>query len=418
MIAENTLAGSLMLDNALIDVAVSSGLTAKHFCQVELARAFAEMLSIRSKNGLVDLTSLTLSGCDVAALMVAENAAPTQAHFGEALKIVLEAYSAKTVLALAQELPDMIENRDAVIAQVAAMLRALETKETNNRTTEQIGNEVEEVALAAINNLPDPRVSVEWPIAKANAIFGPIMPHELVGIAARPKEGKSSLALQLLGHNVQRGLRGVYFTLETADTATMSLVAGQIACIDLQSLRKAPCDMQDKYLGAVRYLKKAKNLLFFEKEMSIAAIEAKCRLLVSTFKPQFVIIDHIHQIHSDQGRSNYEKLTDICLRLVELRKRLGCAVIVAMQLNRGSANEERPPRASDARDSGAIEAAVHRMVLIYRPKNDFNDSPQFGPDIESRAVYDSYLMQELNRDGPTGNIRVRFNAPLSSFKPL
>lgn len=416
MIAENTLVGCLMLDNALIDVSVNSGLTAKHFCNVELARAFSAMLTIRSKDGLVDLTSLMLTGCDAPALMAAENAAPTQAHFQESLKIILEAHSAKTVLALASEIPDMAENRDALVAQVAAMLRALETKETNIRTTEQIGSEVEDVALAAIENRPDPRVSVEWPIAKANSVFSPIMPHELVGIAARPKEGKSSLALQLLGHNIKRGLRGAYFTLETADTAAMSLTAAQIACIDLQSLRRAPRDMQQKYLDVVRYLKNAKNLQIYEKEMSIDAIEAKCRLLVSTFKPHFVVIDHLHQVHSSQGRSNYEKLTDICLRLVELRKKLGCALICAIQLNRGSANEERPPRSSDARDSGAIEAAVHRMVLIYRPKNDFNDQPQFGPDVEQRSVYDSYLMQELNRDGPTGNIRARFNAPLSSFQ--
>ncbi len=274
---------------------------------------------------------------------------------------------------------------------------------------------MEEFALAKIAGKEDSRIKVEWPFKKANDYLTEIMPHELACIGARPKYGKSSIALQMTGHNLKRGLRIAYFTLETDATSAFSQIASQIAGVNWRNLWSETKEKQDACISAIRWLRNNSDLAIFDRDMSMSGIEARCRLLKSTMNPNLVIIDHLHQIQNDTGKSSYEKLTDIALRMVELRKKMDCAVILCLQLNRGSEHEDRPPRASDSRDSGAIEAAAHRMVLLHRPHDDFSGMAQTGPEVGQRSTFDYYFMQELMRDGPTGTITAKFHATKSLF---
>ena len=97
---------------------------------------------------------------------------------------------------------------------------------------------------------------------------------------------------------------------------------------------------------------------------------------------------------------------------------LDCPVIVCAQLNRVSVNENRAPRDADLRDSGAIEAAAHRIILLYKPTDDFSGSPQMGEDVEFRANFDYYIMQVKFRDGPTLSVKAKYNAPTTLFSEL
>ena len=416
MTPEHVVIGCVLLDNSLVDAAMVSGLTPKHFTTAVLADLWFHSVSLRAAGKPVDFTGLHLAGCDMETIMICEKSVVTSLYFQESLDKVLDAHTSKAVGGLARQLfTSTKQGRDAMLRSAEDIMAALERKEVVDRSVEKIGSEVEEVALARISGQTDPRIKIEWPLARANAMFTEMMPHELVCIGARPKQGKSSIALQIMGHNVSRGLRLAYFTLETADTSAFSLMAAQIARVDLQKLAHEPRDKQQAYLKAIRDLKQASNFHIFERDMSMTAIESRCRLLKASFEPQCVIIDHLHQIQNDVGGSAYEKLTDIALRMVELRKKMGCAIILCLQLNRGSEVNERPPRASDSRDSSAIEAAAHRLVLLYRPKEDFNGQAQIGPDVGQRNIYDYFLMQELMRDGPSASIRAKFNAPHSVF---
>lgn len=417
MTAEHTLIGCMMADGNLIDAAYGQGLTPKHFTSAKLMHLWLSALKLRAGSKPADLTGLHLEGGDLAEIMECEKAAPTAIYFQQSLDKVLDAFTSRHVLSLSRELQETTrEGRDSMMSKAEEILHALEKKSVEAETNDTIGAEVEAVALAKIENRIDPRIRVEWPMERLNTAFTDIMPHELVLIGARPKHGKSSIVLQMAGHNLQRGLKVAYFTLETAATAAFAQIAGQIARVDIRLLQKEPRDKQQKYLNAVRWLRTNKKLALFDKIMSMDAIEARCRVLKAAFQPDVVIIDHFHQIGNASAKSSYDKATDISLRLVELRKRIGCAVIVAFQLNRGMESDERAPRASDARDSGAIEQVAHRMALLYRPKDDFGGAPQIGPEVGQRSIYDYFIMQELLRDGPSGvSVKARYHATQTVF---
>jgi replicative DNA helicase len=225
----------------------------------------------------------------------------------------------------------------------------------------------------------------------------------------------TAAALQLIGHNLKRGLKMAYFTMETSDSATLKMIASQMAQVDLRNVARETRDKQQDFLKYVKKLRASKNLAIFEKDMNILKIEARCRMLSASMKPDFIIIDHLHLVQNDFGEKQYEKVTDTVNRLIELRKHMGCALILCLQLNRGPENSERAPRASDARDSGAIEAAAHRMVIPYRPPNDFNDQPQVGPQALMRSTYDYFFIQDICRDGPSGVVKSTYLAPYTIF---
>lgn len=417
MNAEHTLIGCLMQDANLVDLAQGAGLTPKHFTSAKLMHLWLCALKLRAAAKPADMTGLHLEGGDLTEIMECERSAPTTIYFQQALDKVLDGFAARQVLMLSKELGEASrDGREAMAAKADEILKALDRKSVENESNDTIGAQVEEIAIAKIENRKDSRVRVEWPCERMNASFTDIMPHELVLIGARPKCGKSSIVLQMAGHNLRRGLKVAYFTLETAATAAFAQIAGQMARVNIRLLNQEPKDKQQKYLEAIRWLRASKRLALFDRVMSIDALEGRCRVLAASFQPDVIIIDHFHQISNEKAKGSYDKATDISLRLVELRKRAGCAVIVAFQLNRGSENDERPPRSSDARDSGAIEQVAHRMALLHRPKDDFNGQPQIGPEVGHRSIYDYYIMQELLRDGPSGvSVRAKYHSTQTVF---
>lgn len=419
---ESTLLGCFLLDNDLIDKAVASGLTKEHFAEAWQSLLFDKAVRIRSRGGVVDISSLAVEGVPYADAIIASNAAGTSMPFASSLDKVLWAYSKKQISSLCLQAKEAFKNDDTCdaerrsIGQLVSQMQAwIADKKDTSRTCEEIGAEVEQWAQDLIDGKPDNRVKVEWPLSSMNERFGPIMPHELCCIGARPKEGKTSVALQLIAHNLKRGLKMAYFTMETSDSATLKMLASQMSQVDLRNLDKAPRDKQQEFLKYVKKLRASKNLAIFEKDMSILKIEARCRMLKASMKPDFIVLDHLHLIQNDFGDKQYEKITDSVNRIIELRKHMGCAIILCLQLNRANVNAERAPRASDAKDSGAIEAAAHRMVIPYRPPNDFNDQPQVGTQALMRSTYDYFFIQDICRDGPSGVVKATYLSPFTIF---
>lgn len=422
---ETTLLGCFLADNALIDKAVASGLTKDHFIEEWQNKFFEEALKIRATGGVVDIASLAVEGVPYADSIVAENSTGSSLPYSSSLDKVLWAYSKKQIEAIRLKLADTAntkgdteEERRKVGLLIAQMQAWIADKKDTSRTCEEIGAEVEQWAQDLIDGKPDNRVKVEWPLKVMNDTFGPIMPNELCCLGARPKECKTTTSLQTIGHNLKRGLKMAYFTLESSDTDPFKIIAAQMTQVDLRNIAREPRDKQADFMKYVKKLRASKNLAIFEKDMHILKIEARCRMLKASMKPDFIVIDHLHLIQNDFGDRQYEKITDTVNRLIELRKYMGCAIILCLQLNRSNVNAERTPRSSDAKDSGAIEAAAWRMVIPYRPPNDFNDRPQTGISSQNRAIFDFYFIQDICRDGPTGSVRVQYLAPIATFVPL
>lgn len=83
--------------------------------------------------------------------------------------------------------------------------------------------------------------------------------------------------------------------------------------------------------------------------------------------PQVVMLDYIgYAAKAYRGQSQYERVTNCILSIKEDAKHGQYALIAPHQAGRAAA-DGLPPRAEDARDSGAIEDTADIMVSLYRP---------------------------------------------------
>ena len=85
-----------------------------------------------------------------------------------------------------------------------------------------------------------------------------------------------------------------------------------------------------------------------------------------------------------------------------MSKELDCPVIILSQLSRDSEKNDRRPRLSDLRDSGAIEQDADVVEMLWN-----NREQQY---IE--------LIVAKNRVGATGMVKLHFNAPTTKFTEL
>ena len=119
--------------------------------------------------------------------------------------------------------------------------------------------------------------------------------------------------------------------------------------------------------------------------------------------------------HSKQAANSREReVAEISSGLKALAKELKVPVVVLAQLNRGpetrAGKEAGIPRMSDLRESGSIEQDADIIGLLYRSDYYADDEDQ-----RQQLAGQANLHLAKNRNGPTGDIPLRFEAELMRF---
>ena len=412
---EQIFLGSCLLEPTLIDLAIQEGLKADAFLLADRRTLWLSMLSLRTNGKQVDVQDVYLdlgAGCPAEELFACEAAAPTQIHGRNSLTALIEAHAIALLKpALTDVLAQIGDGKPLV--DIKASVDALEPLLRPNRVEEHTLPETVDSALEWAANQISGDLGTEKVVLTGFPSFDdkatPIQMHEYVVLGARTSTGKSSLLIQIAGHNLNRGLRVVIFTLETSARAVVLQMAAQRAEANLRLLRNEMPDKQKRLKAELEKIK-GQPLLVFEKDLSLEQIEARCRLLAVSFKPDLVIIDYLGliRVKADGG---YERMSKLSKAQIPLRKTLGCTLLVAAQLNRGNEKEDRAPTRTDFRDSGSLEEDASRVIILHRPSKDDVGMLQ-GYD---RAVYASELYQAKNRDGPLTQGRLNFFAGHTKF---
>ncbi len=412
---EQIFIGSCLLEPTLIDWAVQEGLKADAFEAADRRRIWLCLLENRTSGRQTDLQSVFLElgkDCPAEELFACENSSPTQINGKKALSALLDTHSLSQLRPALNSVLSQIDDGEPIDA-VKASVDALESLLRPNRVEEHTLPETVDSALDWAANQISGDLGTEKVVLTGFPSFDdkatPIQMHEYVVLGARTSTGKSSLLIQIAGHNLNRGLRVVIFTLETSARAVVLQMAAQRAEANLRLLRNEMPDKQKRLKAELEKIK-GQPLLVFEKDLSLEQIEARCRLLAVSFKPDLVIIDYLGliRVKADGG---YERMSKLSKAQIPLRKTLGCTLLVAAQLNRGNEKEDRAPNRTDFRDSGSLEEDASRVIILHRPSKDDVGMAQ-GYD---RAVYASELYQAKNRDGPLTQGRLNFFAGHTKF---
>jgi hypothetical protein len=124
-----------------------------------------------------------------------------------------------------------------------------------------------------------------------------------------------------------------------------------------------------------------------------------------------VVIDYL-QLMSGPGKrkeNRQQEVSDISRDLKILAKELNVPVIALSQLNREVEHKSPPvPVLSDLRDSGSIEQDADLVMFIYR-------GDIYEPNTDNGVAK---LLVAKQRNGPTGEVRLRFSHTFARFDEL
>ena len=121
-----------------------------------------------------------------------------------------------------------------------------------------------------------------------------------------------------------------------------------------------------------------------------------------------IVVDYLQLIEPDDRRIPREQqVATISRQLKFLAKDLDVPVICLAQLNRAvETRENKRPRLSDLRESGAIEQDADVVMFLDRP-------PVYDPKAEPS---EAYVIIGKNRHGKTGDAKLHWDGPTVSFR--
>lgn len=441
---EQLLLGTILANNDAYYRTSETGLRPEHFVAEPHRRAFAAIETLL-KDGKV-ANALTLSeffvGEDIAggpakAYMrdLQGNGVPSLIAVDYAQTIV-DYHDQRQLLSVAASLEDAVYTRGrtekprVLIEETERQLYALTAGKGIGGEAVTIG-EAARTSLdmaAAARDRGDGLSGLSTGLADLDRRMGGLQNSDLVIVAARPGIGKTSLATGMAQHIARQGRPVAFFSLEMSGDQLATRVLSEMADVPSSSLRRGGVgdDEFDRVIQAVRDLQSVPVYIDATGGLTIAQIAMRARRLKRTKGIQAVFVDYLQIMGASgkRGASRVDDVTEMSMGLKTLAKELDVPVVALSQLSRQvESRDDKRPRLSDLRDSGAIEQDADVVLFIYRdefylsqakPKEGTAEMFDWQAQMEA-ARGKAELIIAKQRHGPTGTVDVRFDAKTTHF---
>jgi len=236
---------------------------------------------------------------------------------------------------------------------------------------------------------------------------------EVIIIAARPSMGKTAFSLNIATHVSMREKKKVaYFSVEMAKEQLMMRILASEARVNMGEIKTGR--IQDsswpKLIQTAGLIGEAPLYIDDTSGISPFEIRARCRRLKATVGLDLIMIDYLQIMDLKQKVESRERaVAEISKSLKAIAKELQIPVVALAQLNRGvESRTDRRPMLSDLRESGSIEQDADVIMMLHR--EDYWDKES--PEKAGQAL----VVVGKNRNGPTGDVKLRFDAKTNKFK--
>lgn len=260
-------------------------------------------------------------------------------------------------------------------------------------------------------------------ITKLDDILTGFQKSDLVILAARPGVGKTSMVLDFIRNiGVKQKVPIGLFSLEMGKEQLVDRLLCSEANIDLWRLRSGrlsdrPEDDDFPRIGhAIGTLSEAPIFIDDSPNINILQLRTKARRLKAEHGLGMIVIDYLQLMDSRGSESRVQEVSEITRGLKGIARELDIPVIALSQLSR-VVEQSTPaiPKLSHLRESGSIEQDADVVMFIYRKAADRNYQLEDIPPDE-RHLAEIHIAK--HRNGPTGLVKVFFNAACTSFRNL
>ncbi len=248
---------------------------------------------------------------------------------------------------------------------------------------------------------------------------------DVLGIAARPGVGKTSLAMQMLEANARRGHVGAFLSLEQPREQVGSSMVMRGTDVTVGKLRTGNIDTGewDQLETRAREIEDLPIFINDKPEQTAKAVELSVRRLLRTQDVKLVVIDYLGRMEHPKG-SRQEREAHLALQktmhhIEAMAKRLKVAAVILIQLNRACDTEE--PQKRHMHGGSAIEKGLAWLLALWEDPKDKHQNQAWKSEGKPTKIWGVLLKArfgaeqrfELSFDGPNQ----RVEGPLSFANP-
>lgn len=236
---------------------------------------------------------------------------------------------------------------------------------------------------------------------------------EVITIAARPGEGKTTMSLNMVDNFTKSGYKCVLYELEMSKIQICNKMI--MSRLKERYNEKEIIECLEKNKDKITDLENNSNIVI-ETETSfnikdlMEDIAEYCDENESNI--DILVIDHLQLMPTNKKDNRNNELAELSKVLKQLAIKLNIVVIVLSQMNRSieTRDKDKSPKLSDLRDSGAIEQDSDKVLFIAKDLEHKITVDELLNAIDYKTVY---LLK--NRQGNTGEINFVFNKKYSYF---
>lgn len=263
-----------------------------------------------------------------------------------------------------------------------------------------------------------------------NALGG-LQRSELVILAARTSIGKTSLALNMARNAaVQQKACVAIFSLEMSRREIVQRLLSSEANIKSDHFKMGRfSELEERLLHRDIIPRLADTSIYIDDtpNMRISEIRSKAKRLHLKHNVDLVVLDYLQLLRGDSRNDNrVQEITEITQSLKGLARELDAPILALSQLSRNIEHRQEgkrvkqmvKPQLSDLRDSGSIEQDADVVMFIHRWDKIYPTEEDWIREFGDEAPYPRGLAEVIiakNRNGPTGEIQLRFIQELTKF---
>jgi replicative DNA helicase len=249
---------------------------------------------------------------------------------------------------------------------------------------------------------------------------------DLVILAGRPSMGKTSLALSVARNAaIQQQACVALFSLEMSKEALVQRLLSSEASVNSRHIRLGLNNDEEerRIMEATGLLSEAPIYIDDFPQVKVADMRSKARRLHYERGIDLIIVDYLQLIQGERGgrENRVQEISYISHSLKALARELNVPVIAVSQLSRAVEwRASHRPQLSDLRESGSIEQDADVVIFIYRDEIYYPTEEEWlkdHPDEDyPKEIADIIIAK--HRNGPTGQIKMRFRQSLTKFENL
>ena len=256
--------------------------------------------------------------------------------------------------------------------------------------------------------------------------LGGLQRSDLVVLAARPSVGKTSLALNIVRNTaVNQRACVALFSLEMSRQAVVQRLLSNEANVDSRSVRLGTYTEREerRIMEASGILSELPIFIDDSPQLRVGEMRSKAKRLHFERSVDLVVVDYLQLIQGGiRSDSRVQEVSEITRSLKALAREINAPVLAISQLSRAvEFRASHRPQLSDLRESGSIEQDADVVMFIYREEmhvkeEDWKKEHDVETEPYPRGIADVIIAK--HRNGPTGEVKLRFVSKTAKFEDL